>query len=195
MTIIAQGAEAILKRDNDHVIKERIPKQYRHPEIDATIRADRTSQEKRLLEKAQQAGVPTPAVEQIDDHTLKIEWISGTPVREHLETDETLWPTIGEYLGRLHANDIIHGDLTTSNMLYSKDNEIIVIDFGLGYFSQRIEDRATDIRLLRQTLEATHNTIWNDAFSTIMETYHDTYDESEDVEQRMHSIENRQRYT
>lgn len=192
---IAQGAEAILRKDGDCLIKERIPKSYRHPTIDEEIRADRTKQEARLLQKAEQAGVQTPAVEITGDYTLSIEWIEGQPLRDRLDTLQSRWAVIGTSIGRLHANDIIHGDLTTSNILVTPDDDLVFIDFGLGFFSQRTEDRATDLRLLRQTLEATHNEIWEDVFSSVIDAYHEQYEDSNAVEDQLASIHERQRYT
>lgn len=195
MKQIAQGAEAVLKRDGDSLIKERVPKSYRHPTIDHEIRAERTEQEQRLLEKARQAGVNTPSVEQHDEYTLKIGWIEGNRVRDILEHHEPVWTEIGAMIGRLHSNDIIHGDLTTSNMLLTPDNDLYFIDFGLGFFSQRVEDRATDLRLLQQTLEASHNEIWTAVFEAVMQGYTDQYDDSDEVEERLDAMEDRQRYT
>lgn len=41
---------------------------------------------------------------------------------------------MGILICKIHELGIIHGDLTTSNMMMNKDNEIVLIDFGLSYF-------------------------------------------------------------
>ena len=45
---------------------------------------------------------------------------------------------VGATLGKLHDSEIVHGDLTTSNIMirHIEDNkiDIVMIDFGLGNF-------------------------------------------------------------
>lgn len=192
--MIGKGAEAELRRDGDELVKDRIVKGYRHEELDQRLREERTEQEARLLERAKQAGVSVPAVIHRSGTTLTMEFIDGTKLRDIFEQRDDLWRRIGRDIARLHDRDIIHGDLTTSNILL-KDDEPVFIDFGLGFFSQRIEDRATDLRLLHQVLEATHFTIAEEAFSTILEGYQDQYREAEDVLERLHEVEQRGRYS
>ena len=66
---------------------------------------------------------------------------------------------IGEVIGKLHKNNIIHGDLTTSNMLlvepFSK-SDVILIDFGLGYMEEKVEDKAVDLYVLERAVLSTH---------------------------------------
>ena len=72
-----------------------------------------------------------------------------------LEKQKQIMGLIGESVARIHQKDIIHGDLTTSNMIF-KNEKVFFIDFGLGYISRKIEDKAVDIHLLKQALEAKH---------------------------------------
>merc|ERR1711860_458201 len=69
---------------------------------------------------------------------------------------EQLARKIGRILGRLHSNNLIHGDLTTSNMLIENDGEITLIDFGLGYAEGSVEDKGVDIYVLERALVSTH---------------------------------------
>jgi N6-L-threonylcarbamoyladenine synthase/protein kinase Bud32 len=192
--MIGKGAEAELRRDGDRLVKERVVKGYRHPDLDRRLREDRTEQEARLLERAKQAGVQTPDVLDRDGTSLVMSFIDGDKLRDVFEDRDDLWERIGKDIGRLHDRDIIHGDLTTSNIIV-RDDEPVFIDFGLGFFSQRTEDRATDLRLLDQVLEATHYTVADAAFGAIVDGYQDQYSEPEDVLDRLEDISDRGRYS
>ncbi|KAJ3087307.1 TP53 regulating kinase, partial [Physocladia obscura] len=64
---------------------------------------------------------------------------------------------IGEGLGKLHNADIIHGDLTTSNlMLRAESLSLVFIDFGLSFVSSLAEDKAVDLYVLERALASTH---------------------------------------
>ncbi|MDY6771206.1 MAG: KEOPS complex kinase/ATPase Bud32 [Candidatus Nanohaloarchaea archaeon] len=191
--MIDRGAEAVLRREGDRLIKERISKGYRHPQIDTALRQERTEQEARLLEKARQAGVSVPEVHDKDTYTITMSFIDGTKLRDIFEEREEDWPRIGQDIGRLHGRDIIHGDLTTSNMLLDGD-KLYFIDFGLGFFSQRVEDRATDLQLLRQVLESTHTAVADEAFDTILKAYQDQYEDGASVLERLEEVASRGRY-
>jgi len=191
--VIGHGAEAELRRDGDRIIKDRTVKGYRHPTLDRRLREERTKQEARLLERAQQAGVQTPDVLEQNGTTITMAFIEGDKLRDVFEDREDLWERIGRDVGRIHGRDIIHGDLTTSNIIV-QDGEPVFIDFGLGFFSQRTEDRATDLRLLEQVLEATHYTVADEAFRTILDGYRDQYSEAEEVLDRLVDLKERGRY-
>lgn len=193
MNKVAQGAEAVISVEDGSIIKERIDKGYRHEVLDKKLRKDRTDLERRLMEKAAKAGVKVPEIRDSSDFSLEMERIEGEKLREVLEDRLELCREIGESIARLHSSDIIHGDLTTSNMML-KDDEVYFIDFGLGFFSQRVEDRATDLRLLWQVLESTHFGIAEEAFERIIEAYSQNYDCSEEVLDRLEDIDARGRY-
>ncbi|HOP09596.1 MAG TPA: hypothetical protein PLC12_05220, partial [Candidatus Methanofastidiosa archaeon] len=95
--------------------------------------------------------------------------------------------------GRLHGNNIIHGDLTTSNMIHRGD-EIVFIDFGLGEFSSETEKQAVDAHLLKQALKSTHFDHWERYWETFTASYCDTYERGDDVIERIADIEMRGRY-
>ena len=102
---------------------------------------------------------------------------------------------IGEYIAILHNNGIIHGDLTTSNMiLNNKNNEICFIDFGLSFFSQKVEDRAVDLHLLKEALESKHYQFWEKAFKAVMQEYSKSAKDAEFTLKRLEAIEKRGRY-
>jgi len=204
MKLIKQGAEAKLflsKKDGQKIlIKDRIKKKYRIPQIDKKIRKSRTSQEFNLLSEARRNGVPTPKILDVDKKTHKIimEFIYGKRIKELLnksdkKTIERLCSEIGKLIGKLHSAGIIHGDLTTSNMIL-RDDKIYFIDFGLGFFSKKVEDQGTDLRLLHEALKSTHYQILDVSWKNVIKGYKREYSKADIVLNRVSEIEKRARY-
>lgn len=121
------------------VSKVRSPKSYRNSALDLRIRKERTVAEARLLSKAKLAGVNCPTVLGVFENELVLSFVSG---KRPLLTRSSV-SSLGRLLAHLHNSDIIHGDFTLANILYSK-GRFFVIDFGLGCISANIEDKATD---------------------------------------------------
>ncbi len=174
MKIIAQGAEAILTRKNSLVIKNRIKKSYRISQIDEKLRKQRTRKEIKILEKTSNL-IPVPRVISFSEknNTIKMEYIKGKRLSDHLgklKNAEKICEMIGENIAKLHDNNIIHGDLTTSNMIYSK-NKVYFIDFGLSFESAKIEDKAVDLHLIKEALEAKHFKHAHMLFESILNGY------------------------
>lgn len=204
MKLIKQGAEAKLflsKKDGQKtLIKDRIKKDYRISQIDKKIRKNRTSQESNLLSEARRNGVPTPKILDVDKNNYKItmEFIDGERIKELLNKSdrksvEKICFEIGGLIGKLHAAGIIHGDLTTSNMIL-KDKKIHFIDFGLGFFSRKIEDQGTDLRLLHEALKSTHYQILDVSWKNVIKGYREEYSKADPVLNRVSEIEKRARY-
>ena len=204
MKLIKQGAEAKLflsKKDGQKIlIKDRIKKDYRISQIDKEIRKRRTSLESNLLSEARRNGVPTPKILDVnkENHKIIMEFIDGERIKELLnksdkKTIERLCLEIGKLIGKLHGADIIHGDLTTSNMIF-KDDKIYFIDFGLGFFSKKIEDQGTDLKLLHEAFKSTHYQILDICWENVIKGYKKQYSKSEQVLNRVLQIEKRVRY-
>ncbi|MFH1801705.1 MAG: KEOPS complex kinase/ATPase Bud32 [archaeon] len=164
-SIIAQGAEAVIIKEGDNIIKQRIKKSYRIPELDEKIRKQRTRSEKKLLEKVMQF-ISAPKIIKTDEKNKEIimEFIEGKKLSEHLDNfplveQKKICRQIGENTAKLHNADIIHSDLTTSNMIL-KNSKIFFIDFGLSYISKKFEDKAVDMHLFKQAIEAKHFKNW-----------------------------------
>jgi TP53 regulating kinase-like protein len=171
--IIGQGAEAILHRQENSVIKERIPKDYRLSEIDSRLRASRTRREAKILAKLEEMNFPAPRLRKIDDKDMKIEmdFVPGPLLKDVLHTKPAEFSReIGRKVGILHSNDIIHSDLTTSNMIHC-NNEVHFIDFGLSFVSSKIEDKAVDLHLLDRALESRHHEIYSECIAAALEGY------------------------
>ena len=188
---IAAGAEAVIERSDGRIIKRRVPKNYRIPDLDARIRRARTRTEAKLVSEARRCGVPTPIIYDVDtvEFTIAMEFIAGPQLKYVL--DSSMSERIGELVGRLHNCGIIHGDLTTSNLILH-DGRIYLIDFGLGYFEKSVEAQGVDVHVLFQTFASTHGeSELEEAFSL---GYRRTFADADQVLARVREIEARGRY-
>ncbi len=225
MKLIAQGAEAkiLLSKDKDKNIisKQRIPKTYRHPQLDKKIRKSRTKKEAKLLTKAAPY-INVPAVLDQDEFNIKIQHIPGDCLSETLHTyaekkQFKLMQNLGKQVSLLHQNNIIHSDLTTSNTILAKSShlasaseseqlknnrtksstnsnqeKLYIIDFGLGFISARLEDKAVDLHLIKQALEAKHFQNHEKLFQHFLKGY--KFPEAEKVLEQLKKVEARGRY-
>jgi Kae1-associated kinase Bud32 len=201
-SVIARGAEAVIRKDIWHsrpaVFKERVSKTYRLKELDTRLRGSRTKSEAQLMFQARKAGVRTPLVYDIDLHscTIVMEFLEGLTAKmvlQDLPNRMKLAYAIGQRVGRLHRADIIHGDLTTSNIIF-QGQEPCFIDFGLGEKSIEIEKKGVDMHLLKEALSSAHSE-HNDLYSAVACGYVEEYPEGEKVLDLVEEIEKRGRYT
>ncbi len=197
MKTIAQGAEAVLSAGGGKVLKDRVKKSYRHPKLDQELRKARTTREANLLRKARRAGVLTPSVLETSDHKIEMEHIKGKKVKDFLDSAtpsarSELCKRIGESIAKLHNNHIIHGDLTTSNMLITEKDELYFIDFGLGDVDKSVEAKATDLHLLKQVFKSTHFRHF-EAWKDVLAGY-ESWSGAKDVLTRLKTVEKRGRY-
>jgi TP53 regulating kinase-like protein len=182
MSLIRKGAEADLYLDYWHKLKVirkvRKAKTYRLPQLDSEIRHLRTGREAQLIHDAKLAGVPTPFIYMVDvdASTIVMQYLEGRRIKEVLDSlpqdnQESLCKHIGTLIGRLHINGLIHGDLTTSNIIINEDRKVFFIDFGLAEYSQGLEKRGVDLLLMRRSLYATHHLYANNCFDAVVEGY------------------------
>ena len=236
MKILKQGAEAILYLTKANtILKKRIPKSYRIKELDDERRKSTIRRELKLLEKASQLeNVPKIISSSEENFEIEIEKIDSPLVKDIIDTVEDkqrilISRKIGEGVKKLHNLNIIHGDLTTSNMIYVSDNKehrksvnnkkfshvgssiksisreqvggegkndgfkIYLIDFGLGFHSHKIEDKAVDLHLLRQALESKHYKHYENSYKGVLEGYKICNNYS-DIIKRLEAVEKRGRY-
>lgn len=197
MKTLAQGAEAkiILNEKNNFIIKDRIKKSYRIKQLDDSIRKRRTKSESKLLLKASKViNCPIPKQSKEFDKII-ISFIDGKKLSEHLDKLKNkiqICNQIGKDIAKLHDNEIIHGDLTTSNMILQKE-KIFFIDFGLGFISQKPEDKAVDIHLLKQALEAKHYKEWEKLWKAV-ELGYKSSKHAKIVFERLKAVEKRGKY-
>lgn len=184
------GAEATVELINGLIVKRRTPKGYRLEALDRTIRKDRTRAEVRITSDARRNGVPTPIIYDINDFEITMEYIEGPKIKDIITPQ--LSGIIGSVVGRLHLAGIIHGDLTTSNMILHGDR-VYLIDFGLAYYDNSVEARGVDIHVLFQTFVSTH-TGHEELISAFSKGYRSTFPDADAVLQRVKEIEGRGRY-
>jgi len=205
--LLKKGAEASLFLSDWHgrrvVFKTRLPKKYRPEKLDLTIRSYRTVHEPQLMHEAKKAGVLTPAIYMVDmeNAAITMEFVEGKQVKQVLdvmpkEERHALCVKIGELIGRLHANGVIHGDLTTSNMILSTENRIFVVDFGLGDKNMEFEARGVDLHLLKRALQSTHYQFADECFAAVIKGYATILgaEATERVLDKIGEIEKRGRY-
>ncbi|KAK3325177.1 kinase-like domain-containing protein [Apodospora peruviana] len=232
-SLITQGAEGRLYKSTHLAssrpcaLKYRPPKPYRHPILDARLTKARIQAEAKVLDRCCREGVPVPAVYAMDAAAgwMMLEWIEGQPVRAGInvwlgarpETDEAidaandahqtplinLMERIGTVVGALHLTGIIHGDLTTSNMMLQPwktthtsqqqtngeeaaakeaavQGDVVLIDFGLATTSSSDEDRAVDLYVLERAFASTHPRA-EKLFEHVLEAYGKTFKKAPSV--------------
>ncbi|MDG5758657.1 bifunctional N(6)-L-threonylcarbamoyladenine synthase/serine/threonine protein kinase [Natronococcus sp. A-GB1] len=161
-----QGAEALvdLEPEAGRVTKRREPKTYRHPELDERLRRERTRIEARLTSLARREGVPTPVLSDVDgrDSRLELEYVGREDLRTALSPERVR--EVAGHLARLHRAGFVHGDVTTRNVRVGRadgdrehdgTNRTSLIDFGLGYHTDHVEDYAMDLHVFDQSLVGT----------------------------------------
>lgn len=192
MTEKIRGAEAEVEIGEDRVVKKRPEKNYRHPELDERLREERTETEEKLMMDARKHGVNVPEVETKEDSALDMEKVEGETLKEKLEERPEILRDLGENIAYLHSEDIIHGDLTTSNAMV-ENNTVVLIDFGLSFRSQRTEDRAVDLHLMKQVLDTSHPELAEESWENFLEGYRE-YERSGEVLEQLEEVEKRGRY-
>ena len=162
-TLVKIGAEARIElvdwNGKKAIRKQRVPKEYRDPKLDEILRARRTKQEAELIHAAKGLDVESPYIYFVSPVTSEIimEYVEGTLLKDADNSDNELYRRLGEYCASLHSGNIIHGDLTTKNVI-SSGSRLVLIDFGLAFYSDRLEDKAEDIHLLKQALKSSCDT-------------------------------------
>ncbi len=191
--VIKMGAEAEILlaefRGKKSIEKHRLAKGYRNRELDAKIRLERTKGEAGLLHKAKGLGIRTPAILSVDSKkkSLFLEKISGKKAKELIKGNSWLCREIGKSIARLHSAQIIHGDLTTDNILVD-GKSVVFIDFGLGFYSGKGEDKAVDLINLKKTLLAGDRSLEKE-WKEILKAYG-----SKETEKKILEAEKRARY-
>lgn len=205
--LFRKGAEASLYLEDWHnrkvIMKRRLPKKYRIEELDSEIRSQRTVYEPQVIHRAKEAGVSTPTIFMVDvaEANIIMEFIEGKQIKQiinDLSVEERLRLIrhIGILIGRLHKAGIIHGDLTTSNMILTPWNKVFFVDFGLSEISTELETRGVDLHLMKTAFQSTHYRHSKECFEMVMEGYAEVMgqEETKNVLEKIHEVENRGRY-
>ncbi|XP_037025489.1 EKC/KEOPS complex subunit bud32 [Bradysia coprophila] len=189
--LLKQGAEAKLYisefNSQKCLVKERFKKTYRLPEIDKQLSNERMKAESKSISRCQAAGILVPKVYHmnLNDRKIYMEYferaITAKKYINDLDADsegylKRLGETIGRIVGEMHGNNIIHGDLTTSNILLNPkgedfhDYDMVFIDFGLAHYGHSTEDKGVDLYVLERALLSTHSSVPN-LFEIILSSY------------------------
>lgn len=193
--LFKQGAEGRIFKGTylgkPTIAKERFVKKYRHPDLDSQLTQERIKSECRAITRCKTAGIRTPALYLVDfkRRIIFMEYFENSMVvkdfiaRSEDDVVDKLALKIGAVLGKMHANNIIHGDLTTSNMLLVNisngsdpqnvqldDLDLILIDFGLAHIESTVEGKGVDLYVLERALISTHTTAQK-MFKQILEGY------------------------
>lgn len=208
--LIYKGAEASLFYGywfgRKVIFKHRFPKEYRLEELDRKIRTERTLNEGKALIKVKNYGLSVPQIYEIDaqNSILVMKYIEGKKLKNILEElsenkKENYFKKIGRNIAVLHKNGHIHGDITTSNLIITDDEEIFLIDFGLHEYSDSIEDKSVDLHLFKRVLISTHGDNFEFCFKSFLEGYRSEYEsinktECNQIIKNINAIESRGRY-
>lgn len=186
--LVKQGAEARIYQGlylgRPTIAKERFVKTYRHPDLDSSLTKERIKAEVRAIGKCKSVGILTPAIysvdfqrriifmEQIENSVTLKEYINSSTKDER----KSMSSYVGTVLGKMHSSNIVHGDLTTSNMLVlnqkdgNSDFKVALIDFGLSRIDTSAESKGVDLYVLERALISTHSTA-NEVFPLILDGY------------------------
>jgi len=204
--LIRKGAEASIYLGEwlgeKAVFKVREPKRYRQPVLDAKIRGHRVLHEASFIAEARRLGVATPLVYFIDRGRAEmvIQFIPGPRLKEVIDAGgrevDRLCKEAGRYIAKLHKGGIIHGDLTTSNFIVTDGGRLALIDFGLSFYSDKLEDKAVDIHLLNMVAKSAHSRQADRIMREVLRGYVEvsSVDEVEKLLARIRDVEKRGRY-
>jgi len=177
MKLLKKGAEGDIFlttwNKKKAILKDRKKKDYRNSLLDQRIRKQRTIRECEIISEVKSFGVSTPLIYNMDTKncTIIMQYIVGTLVNDLSESKLIKsCIEIGKIVGLMHKNGIMHGDLTTSNFIVSK-GKMFVLDFGLANKTNKPEDHAVDLRLLKEILNSAHTKIMNKAWSNFLKGY------------------------
>lgn len=195
--LIKRGAEAEIMQvrllGKECIEKHRLPKGYRCNELDEKIRLERTKNEAKLLHRAKELGIHTPAIISVDleKKSIFMEFIKGKKAKDIIKGNLALCREIGKNIALLHSASLVHGDLTTDNILV-KNGNITFVDFGLGFNSDKEENRAVDLLNLKKTLLAGDSTLaieWTEILNGYI-----SITKNKSIEKKIQEVEERARY-
>ena len=177
MKLIKKGAEADVFstkwEGRKAVLKIRKKKSYRNTKLDQKIRRQRTIREAQIISDVKSFSISTPLIYFMDVKKCSIlmQFIEGKLVRD-LDYNEIIKVSkeIGKIVGRMHKNGIMHGDLTTSNFIINK-KKLFLIDFGLSSRTEKPDDHAVDLRLLKEILNSAHAKVMEKSWKNFQKGY------------------------
>lgn len=194
MKLLGFGSEAAIYENNRFIIKRRIKKDYRIKEIDEKLRKNRSRAEFNIMRFLYESGlnVPKPIKYVESKKEIYMEKIDGKRLAESFSLEDS--KSIGKMIADMHNLGVIHGDLTTANMI-KKEGKVYLIDFGLSYYSLKDEDIASDIFLFKNALKSKHNEVYREAYAMCLDAYKSQIrKEFKGIDTHLKDIEERRRY-
>ncbi len=205
--VFHRGAEAIIYivhyLGEKAVLKHRVRKKYRDPVMDSAIIKSRTYKEAYVLKILEDINIPAPRLyyASIKDGILIMSYIEGELLRDVLLRNRIsdkmkidIFRKLGEYISNMHNNGITHGDLTTSNIIFTEDEEIYLIDFGLANINSSIEEKSVDIEMFDRVLVSTHTNDAEMLFKAFIDAYTENAVKAEEILKRYQVIKRSGRY-
>lgn len=163
------GAEAEVWRGSwmglPAVRKQRRLRSWRHPDLDDRLGRRRMIAEARLMARLHKSGLNIPVLYDCDlyEQELVMSNVPGLPLIELLNDpsidDETVLQHLrcaGRSIRMLHRQAVVHGDLSTNNIMMTPDGEAVLIDFGLAKIEFETELYGIDLHVLFEILGASH---------------------------------------
>ena len=191
MKTIAKGAEGEIIQINKEILKKiRTSKRYRISIIDTKLRKLRNKREFKVLNLLydNKVNVPKPYKLNEKEFYFTFEYLKGTELKKTLDKNN-LTKAFDEII-KMHNLGIIHGDLTTLNMI--ENRKVYLIDFGLSQFSTKIEDRAVDLNLFFTCIKNEHPSFYKYKKS-LLNKYIKKVDKGDLIIKRLENIELRGR--
>ncbi len=182
------GAEARVSI-NSVVIKERIPKRYRHVSLDERLRRERNRLEIKILKKLYSQRVNVPKVLEEREYGFVMEYIRGKTFYEIEEYNDEIIKKFAKEVAKMHNLDIVHGDLTLRNVILSDEGKVYLVDFGLSDYSKRYEDKAMDLYVLEETSK-----IKDFPLQEFLEYYFSYVKSADKINHQLEKIRKRRRY-
>ncbi|ESW96457.1 hypothetical protein KL918_000410 [Ogataea parapolymorpha] len=194
-----------IQNSSKYIIKYRPPKAYRHEVLDKQLTKSRTAAEARLLSKLYSLEIPAPKLIALDapHGIIWMEFLGFELANGHISSLKNwLWYLekrqednstatialadsvkqvlilVGQAIAKLHLQNIVHGDLTSSNILLEQKMEKLqptLIDFGLSAYSPLAEDKAVDLYVLERALTSTHPVYSKTYNEWLLQGYEETY--------------------
>ena len=215
------------------IVKERFIKKYRVKELDQKITKNRMLNESRNICRASKLGLNVPTLYFVDliERKIFMEYLENScQLKVILQTIYSLGDLspyelllnkisndLGNMISKLHSGDLIHGDLTPSNIILkinentnsemlNNAEEIIIknknydfmylIDFGLSSValstSSSLEDKAVDLYVLKRAIISS-NPKSEELFNKAMDIYEKNCKDGEEIIKRYKKVEMRGR--
>jgi TP53 regulating kinase-like protein len=235
--LLSQGAEGKIFigefLSKKCVVKERFVKKYRVKELDQKLTKNRMLNESKNIARASKLGINVPTLYFVDliERKIYMEYLENScqlkvilqeiyskdDISQYKSLIDKISNDLGNMISNLHSGDLIHGDLTPSNIilkikedtnseLLNNAKEIILknknydymylIDFGLSSVAlsttSGIEDKAVDLYVLKRAIISS-NPKSEDLFEKAMDIYKKNCKNGKEIIERYKKVEMRGR--